>query len=607
MRLTLVVILIVVVARLVDVQVVESGRYRQAASEELTKPVAIPALRGGIYARNGEVMALSVPTKTVVADDFQIAHPKTEARALAPLLGVSAGPLAALLHQHSGYVPLAKNVPIANADRISTLAFPGITLISSSIREYPNGSLAAPVLGSVHATGAGASGLEYEYSKLLAGQAGSETLLESPGGVVLPGTPVAEHKVAHPGTGLELTLDEPLQYTTEQALAAEILASGAVSGTAIVMDVRTGDVLSMASLVSNPAKATAGGAGTVPTVSKGVARPGTLVPIGPTDPISEAPSNLAVSMVYEPGSVFKIVPFSAALGDGVVKPSTTFTVPDQIVFDGAIFHDATPHPTMQMTATQILAQSSNIGTSEITRALGEHRLLAQVGKLGFGKLSGLGFPGEEAGIIAGATQWSPTNYVSLPIGQVDATTPLQVLDAYNAVANGGVMERPRLVRATVSNQGAAVATPPSPGQRVMPTWVATEMRKMYEQVVDNGTGMNAVVPGYIVAGKTGTAQIPMTGQPGYISGAFMATFVGFAPARNPVLSAIVVLNRPTPIYGGSVAAPVFAQVMGYALHRYDIPTTPGAPGPGQPQVTGVTVAGQGQITGATGPVPGSGK
>jgi len=604
-RLTLVLIVAVVIGRLVDVQVVESGRYRQAASEELTQSVPIPALRGGIYARNGEVMALSVPTKTVVADDFQIAHPKTEARALAPLLGVAAGPLAALLHEHSGYVPLAENVPQAKANRIATLAFPGITMISSSVREYPNGSLAGPVVGSVHATGSGAAGLEYQYNKMLAGQAGSEMLLESPGGVVLPGTPVAEHKVAHPGTGLELTLDEPLQYTTEQALAAEILASGAVSGTAIVMDVRTGDVLSMASLVSNPAKAAAASAA-VPTVSKGVARPGTVVPVGPTDPVSEAPSNLAVSMVYEPGSVFKIVPFSAALGDGVVKPSSTFTVPDQIVFDGALFHDATPHPTMQMTATQILAQSSNVGTSEITQELGEQRLLDQVGKLGFGQLSGLGFPGEEAGIIAGATQWSPTNYVSLPIGQVDAVTPIQVLDAYNAVADGGVMVRPRLVRATVTSQGDAVPTPSSPAHRVMPTWVATEMRKMYEQVVDNGTGMNAVVPGYIVAGKTGTSQIPMTGQAGYIPGAFMATFVGFAPARNPVLSAIVVLNRPTPIYGGSVAAPVFAQVMGYALHRYDIPTTPGAPGPGQPQVTGVTESGQGQITGATGPVPGSG-
>ncbi len=592
------------VGRLIDVQVVESGHYRQAAGEELTQPVTIPALRGAIYARNGEVMALSVPTKTVVADDFQVAHPVTEARALAPLLGMAASSVAALLHEHSGYVILAKNVPMSKANRIATLAFPGITMVDSSIREYPDGSLAGAVLGAVHATGSGAAGLEYEYNKLLAGQAGSETLLESPGGVVLPGTPVAEHKVAHPGTGVELTLDEPLQYTTEQALAAEILASGAVSGTAIVMDVRNGDILSMASLAANPGKAAAA---SVPTVSKGVARPGTVVPIGPTDAVSQAPSNLAVSMVFEPGSVFKIVPFSAALGDGVIKPSSTFTVPDQIVFDGALFHDATPHPTMQMTATQILAQSSNVGTSEITQELGEQRLLAQVGKLGFGRLSGLGFPGEEAGIIAGATQWSPTNYVSLPIGQVDAVTPIQILDAYNSVANGGLLVRPRLVRATVNGQGDAIATKPSPSQRVMPGWVATEMRKMYEQVVDNGTGMNAVVPGYIVAGKTGTAQIPMTGQAGYIPGAFMATFVGFAPARNPVLSAIVVLNRPTPIYGGSVAAPVFAQVMSYALHHYDIPTTPGAPGPGQPQVTGVTVSGQGQITGATGPPPGSGK
>ena len=602
-RLVLALVLLVIVGRLVDVQIFQSGRYRLAASEELTQVVTIPAVRGGIYARNGEVMAMSVPTKTVVADDFQITHPVSEADALAPLLAMSAGALAPLLHQHSGYVVLAKNVPSDKAQRIATLAFPGITLLTSSQREYPNSSLAAPVLGSVHATGEGASGLEYQYNSLLGGQSGSETLLESPGGVVLPGTPVTDQKASHPGTGIELTLDEPLQYTTEQALGAEIAASGAVSGTAIVMDVRTGDILSMASLTANHSTASGKPVPSVPTVSRGVARPGDVVSIGPTGPVSEAPSNLAVSMVYEPGSVFKIVPFSAALGDGVVKPSSTFTVPDQIVFDGSIFHDATPHPTMSMTATQILAQSSNVGTSEITQELGESRLLAQVGKLGFGKLSGLEFPGEETGIIAGATQWEPTNYVSLPTGQGDAVTPMQVLDAYNAVANGGVMVQPRLVRAKVNSQGDAVSTPASSSQRVMPSWVAAEMRKMYEQVVDNGTGMNAVVPGYIVAGKTGTSQIPMTGRPGYIPGAFMATFVGFAPARNPVLSAIVVLDRPTPIYGGSVAAPVFAQLMSYALHRYDIPTTPGAPAPGQRQVTGVTVGGQGQITGATGPVP----
>jgi len=586
-RLALALVLLLIVCRLVDVQVLRSGQYQRAASLEFTQTVAIPALRGGIYDRNGSVLAMSLPTETVVADDFQVLHPRSEAAALGPMLGLSVPRLAALLHEHSGYVPIARNVSETRAGKVSGLDFPGITLIGASERVDPNGNLALPVLGTLHASGSGASGLEYEYNAQLAGRAGSESLLESPSGVLLPGTRDAQQAAARPGTGLELTLDEPLQYTAEQALASEILSSHALSGVAVVMDVRTGDILAMANLVRNQAvPAPPSGGAAAPATTSGSGLSGTTLDIGSSGPVSQASSNLAVTQVYEPGSVFKIVPFSAALQDGVITPGTTFMVPDQIVYDGSVFHDATPHPTLPLTATQILAQSSNVGTAKITMELGEHRLLAQVGKLGFGQPTGLGFPGGEAGIIAGATQWEPTNYVSLPIGQVDAVTPLQVLDAFNAVADGGTLVRPRLVRATVGTGGKVVAAAPSSSHRVMPTWVATDLRKMFEQVVDVGTGTNAVVPGYIVAGKTGTSQIPMSGQAGYIPGAFMATFVGFAPARHPVLSAIVVLDRPTPIYGGAVAAPVFSQIMGYALHRYDIPTTPGAPGPGQPQVTG---------------------
>ncbi len=248
-----------------------------------------------------------------------------------------------------------------------------------------------------------------------------------------------------------------------------------------------------------------------------------------------------------------------------------------------VVESADPHPTEELTATQILAQSSNIGTSEIAQDLGESRLLAQVRALGFGQDSGLGFPGESPGLLAGAAQWEPTNYVSLPIGQVDAVNALQVLDMYNAVANRGMFIRPRLVLASVDPNGTVKSTPASSEHRVFSASTDTELTNMLEQVVDVGTGTSAVVPGYTVAGKTGTAQIPTPGQDSYVAGAYMASFVGFAPANNPTLSAIVVLDRPTPIFGGTVSAPVFSQIMSYALHRYDIPTTPGAPTQGQPQ------------------------
>ena len=394
-RIVLVLVFLLIVYRLVDVQVFESSRYGASASEELTQQVPIPALRGTIYDRQGSVLALSVATETVLADDFQVQHPQSEARRLAPLLGLSTARLAALLHQDSGYVPLAENVPQARAAQVSAGAFAGITMVASSQRVTPNGSLAAPVLGTVHQSGTGAAGLEYQYNTTLAGKAGSETLLESPSGVVLPGTPVAEHEAARRGTGLELTLDEPLQYTTEQDLAAQIVATHALSGVAEVMDVRTGDILSMASLVNNTPKA--GTAATPPTTGTVAKKTAGTISIGPKGPVSEASSDLALTQLYEPGSVFKLVTFSAALQDGLISPSTTFTVPDQIQFDGSTFHDAEVHPTEQLTATQILAQSSNIGTSEIARDLGESRLLAQVGQLGFGTRTGLGYPGEESG------------------------------------------------------------------------------------------------------------------------------------------------------------------------------------------------------------------
>ena len=336
------------------------------------------------------------------------------------------------------------------------------------------------------------------------------------------------------------------------------------------MDVKTGQILSMANLVSTHPKAPVTATPPASSATAGV------IPIGPKDAVNESATNNAVTQLYEPGSVFKLVTFSAALQDGLINPNSVFTVPDQIPLDGSIFHDADPHPTEQLTATQILAQSSNIGTYEIAQGLGEKRLLGQVGNLGFGKATGLRFPGESSGLVATPAQWEPTDMVSLPIGQVDAVSPLQVLDAYNAVANGGTFVQPKLLQATVSQSGHVTRTAASPTHRVFSPPVDQELTSMLEQVVESGTGTTAVVPGYTVAGKTGTAQIPTTGKDAYTAGAYIASFVGFAPAVNPTFSMIVVLNRPTPIFGGTVAAPVFSQIMSYALHRYDIPTTPGA-------------------------------
>src|SRR6202034_4229077 len=293
-------------------------------------------------------------------------------------------------------VVLAKQLSLNEGQKIAADAFPGITLVSDSKRVVTNGNLASPVLGIVNGQGAGAAGIEYGDDKLLAGTPGRETLIESPSGVALPQSPVADKVSSRAGTGIELTLDTQLQYETEQVLASGIETSQALDGMAVVMDVKTGQILSMANLVSThpnaPVSATSPAATTV----------GGVIPIGPKDAVNEAPSNYAVTQLYEPGSVFKLVTFSAALQNGLINPNSIFTVPDQISLDGSIFHDADPHPTEKLTATQILAQSSNIGTSEIAQGLGEQRLLDQVKNLGFGQPTGLKFPGESPGLLATA-------------------------------------------------------------------------------------------------------------------------------------------------------------------------------------------------------------
>jgi cell division protein FtsI (penicillin-binding protein 3) len=307
--------------------------------------------------------------------------------------------------------------------------------------------------------------------------------------------------------------------------------------------------------------------------------------------VQEATSNSAVTQVYEPGSVFKLVTFSSALQNKVISANQTFSVPGSIQMGTYAFHDAEAHGTETLSASDILAQSSNIGTIEIAEQLGETRLLDQIANLGFGKPTGLNFPGESAGLVPGASQWTQTSIGSTPIGQDDAVTAQQLLDAYNAVANGGVMVQPRLVRGTVNTAGAVTAAAASPTRRVIDPTTNAELTTMLEGVVANGTGTSAAIDGYTVAGKTGTAQIPNPNNLGYIPGAYAASFAGFAPAQAPVLSALVVLQHPTPIYGGAVAAPVFSTIMEYALHHYGIPTT----------TTGTTATASGAV-GGTGTV-----
>jgi len=547
--------------RLVMVQIVDHAHYEKLSVAQVHEDLTTTALRAGVYDRYGQILAVSRPTSLVIADDFQISHPTSEARAMAPIVKVPVRRLTALLSEHNGYVILNNALDLASGHLLSSMAFPGIVVQDSSVRTYPNGPIATSVIGGTNAAGAGSAGLEYEYQSQLAGQTGVTRAFVSPAGVNLPNSYSTVIRKAKPGVGLELTLDTSLQFVAERALARELKATDAVTGVAVVMDVKTGEILADASLVNT--KTHAGVLGPVPSWGKSIGVPG----------IDQTINNLPFTQAYEPGSVFKVVTFSAALQSGVVTPSTVITVPNGVTVGGRYFHDAENHGLEHLTVTQVLAQSSNIGTYLIGKRVGESGLLAQVERLGFGQVSPVNFPGETAGLLVNAASWYASDAAALPIGQVDAVPPIQVLDAYNTIANGGVYVAPKLVRGFVYANGQIRATPPSPTHEVLSSTVDATMVKMLQQVVLEGTGTNAIIPGYSVAGKTGTASIPYPGKDQLLTGAYNATFVGFAPADAPVLSMIVVLERPlTTIFGGSAAAPVFQQVMSYALHHYSIPS-----------------------------------
>lgn len=541
------------VVRLAQVQLLSAPQEAAYGRSEVLHTVSLPAQRGSILDGQGDALAISVPATTIDADPYQVKHPESEAETLAPILGVPIPTLAAKLRTHSGFVYLAKQLAPATADKVQHLGLPGIYELSDPKRIDPDGSLLSSLIGVVGTDGGGLNGLEYQYNGLLGGRAGKETLEEDPQGGPIPGG-VTDQTPAHNGQGLELTIDAALQYEALQDLSSEIVQTKAKGGTVIVSDPRNGDILAMVSLQASPT----GGA---PVLTS---QPG------------------ALTQVYEPGSVMKLPDMAGALTDGLVTPTSQLTIPDALSVAGTVFHDDTYHATEELTPGQIISRSSNIGAIKVAERLGKQRLYHWLRAFGFGQPTGLSYPGASPGLLARPSQWSGTDIGAMPIGQAEAATPLQVLDAYNTIANGGVYVPPRLVQATIDAGGKRHPTPLAAPHRVVPQQVASELTTMFEGVVqsgEEGTAPAAAIPGYTVAGKTGTAQIPWPNRPGYQPGAYMATFVGFVPAQRPALSILVNLDQPSNIYGGAAAAPVFAALAEYALHTLNIPSA-GAPSAG---------------------------
>jgi cell division protein FtsI (penicillin-binding protein 3) len=555
---------VLVAVRLTQVQALSNERYIAVGESQRVRKINLPAERGAIFDRDGRDLALSVPRTTIIANPRLVSDPLAAAQALAPVLNDDVMHLQDLLSKDKAFVYLARRVADDVAEQVKALGLPGVGYQQEPARVLPGADLALSLLGKVGTDNEGLSGLEIQYDKVLRGRPGYRIVEKDPRGNDIAGG-VRDAEASVQGDDLILTLDRALQYETERALATEITESHAKGGMAIVMQSRTGEILAMANFTAEEGK---------------------VVP---------APKNMTLTNVYEPGSVNKMITVSAALEEKLIKPNDTFLVPSTIKVADHVFHEHDPHPPQDWSITDIVANSSNVGSIMIGQKVGKNKLDHYMRAFGFGKRTGLSFPGESPGILLDPAKYSGTSMGTIPIGQGIAVTGLQMLSAYNAIANGGVYVAPKLLKATVDEDGDPHPTADSPQHRVVSSTTAKQMTAMLAEVIRVGTAQRARIDGYTVAGKTGTARKPLEGQRGYKAGAYVSSFAGFVPAERPELSAIVILDEPTPIFGGLVAAPVFAQISRYALREFRIPPPDVPLAAAVPQTSAKDAAGVGEV------------
>ena len=538
-------------ARVADVQTRSRGYFAALGRDQRHKSVALAAERGGIFDRNGYDLALSLDRQTIWADPRVITHPAEYAAQLAPIVGGDEVELRVRLSQpNTSFAYIARKVEPDVAAAVKKLDLVGVGFAPESKRYYPAGELAAPVLGFVGLDNQGLSGLETALEGTLAGRPGRLSVERDPTGTDLPGTEHTVQKAAR-GTDLVLTIDRSIQYETERALVDQVNAIDAKGGMAIVMDVKTGDILAMATVDGETADS-------------------------PARPAPSTERNRPVTDVFEPGSTNKVVTIASALEAGLVTPETQIEVPQAIKVDGQKFEDVDAHGPV-LSVADIIRESSNVGTILIARQLGNTRFDAALRNFGFGRTTGLDFPGEAPGILLPLSQYNATSLASMPVGSGLAVTALQMLDVYVTLANNGVARQPRLVAATIGSDGKRLDLPLGTTRQVVSPATAKAMRDMLAGVVEGGTGTKAQVPGYTVGGKTGTARKPPYDKPPY---RYVSSFVGFAPVDNPRLAAIVVLDEPgKQFFGGTVAAPVFSQIMQHALAVERVPGAAGTLSP----------------------------
>lgn len=530
--------LVILFGRTFYVQVLAASDLRARGEEQHNRIIPIDAPRGIIYDRNGNRLAVSQTMATVYANPQQIENADAAARALAPLLGVPAGELLAKLTKDTGFVYLARKIDLATGDKVKALDLPGVLVCAEDKRVYPSHALAPQVLGYVGTDNKGLAGLEFQYDEVLSGQPGELQVVSDRVGNRLSTTALRE---AVPGGSITLTIDQDIQFEVEKVLTRVVEQFEAKKASAVVLDPATGEVLAMA---NTPVFDT------------------NLYPSIPEDDRRSS----VIADQYEPGSTFKMVAAAGALEAGLVTPSTVFSLGPTIqVYDRVVHeaHDDVPAK-RELSVTDILAQSSNVGAVKLGLELGKSALVDTIERFGFTQKLGIDFPGEAKGIMLPRNKWSGTTIANVPIGQGIAVSPLQLAASYAAIANDGVLVQPHLTR--------DMAEPWS--RRVVSERVASQLRTMLVVTVEDGTGTNAQVNGYEVAGKTGTAQKVDEVKGGYADDRFIASFVGMVPADDPALVILVMVDEPATAHLGSqVAAPAFADIASLSLRILGVAPT----------------------------------
>jgi cell division protein FtsI/penicillin-binding protein 2 len=533
-------LLAIALARAFWLQALNGDAYAAMAVRQHRETMVVPASRGTIFDRNGEPLAIGQPTTTVFANPRHVERPRATTLAVARALDLPPEEVyAQLVDRSRGFVYLARKASQLEAEQLEDLGLAGLGFFPEELRTYPQGPVAAQVLGFAGLDNKGLEGLERSLEGVLAGRPGSRTIVKDPGGRVLD---VVSTKPESPGRNVRLTIDDQIQANAEDVLLETVRQTGARSASAVVMDPYTGAVLAMAVAPGFNANRFA-------------------------TTRADRRRNRAVTDTYEPGSTFKLVTIAAALEEGLVSPGSSFRLEPSIHVADRVIHEAHTRGTEQMTVRSIVERSSNIGTITIAQQLGEGRLADWIDRFGFGHATGIDFPGESSGLALPPDEWSGSTIGTVPIGHGIAVTPVQMARAYAAIANGGVLVTPHLVGAI---DGSAVKR--KRGKRVVSRGVSNQMLSMLRGVVLEGTGTEAAIPGYTVAGKTGTAAKidPDTGR--YSHSKYVASFVGMVPATKPRLVIMVMVDEPLgAYYGGEVAAPAFKQIARFNLQHLEVP------------------------------------